>query len=124
MSKSIKKIADLVRDLEAKRAELIELMIADREYAVGSVSVVRRKCGKSNCHCAEGEGHLQTLFLFKGDEEKRVCKLVRNDDTPYMLEAGANYRAFKVRLRELRATQKRVEENLLAILKRRAVSYD
>lgn len=124
MSKSIKKIADLVRELEVKRTELIEHMLTERHYAVGSVSLVRRKCGKPNCHCAEGEGHSQTLFLFKGEGGRRICKLVRNDDADYMAEVGDNYREFRARLRELRAMQKRVEEKLMAILQRRAVTYD
>jgi len=124
MAKSIRKLVDLVHDLESRRDEMIEFMLGEREYAIGSVSVVRRKCGKANCHCADGQGHPQTLYLFKGTDDRRVCKLVRNDDADYMTEVGENYRAFRARLRELRATQKLVEQNLLAILQRRAVTYD
>ncbi len=124
MSKSIQRALQCVRELESQRARLLELLLADRAYAVGSVSEVRRRCGKPNCHCADGQGHPQTLFLFKGEDGRRVCKLVRRADVHRMAELGDNYREFRATLRALRATQKRIEEKVMVILRSRAVTYE
>jgi hypothetical protein len=38
----------------------------------GSLSPTRRRCGKPNCHCRDGEGHLQWSVTFCKNGEKRV----------------------------------------------------
>lgn len=38
----------------------------------GSLSLTHRRCGKPNCHCAEGEGHPLWLLTFQLDGKKRV----------------------------------------------------
>lgn len=124
MLKSITQVIQSVRELETQRAALIEILLADKGYALGSVSKVRRRCGKPNCHCVDGEGHPQMLFLYKGEDGRRVCKLVRNVDVHYMAELGDNYREFRAALKALRATQKRIEEKVMAILRARAVTYE
>jgi len=91
--------------------------------AIGTVSVVRRKCGKSGCHCAEGAAHPQTLFLFKGKDGRRHCKLVRRQDEERLLRAGRSYREFRDALRQLRAVNQREERILVALMKLRALQY-
>ncbi len=38
----------------------------------GSLAPTRRRCGKPNCHCREGEGHLQWSVTFCQGGKKRV----------------------------------------------------
>jgi hypothetical protein len=43
------------------RSQLAQLL--SRQAVIrGTLLVRRRKCGKANCHCAQGEGH-ESLFL-------------------------------------------------------------
>ena len=49
-----------------------------REYSLpedlmgGCFSPTHRRCGKSNCHCASGRGHLQWSFTFSHRGKRRV----------------------------------------------------
>ena len=113
-----------LRQLHQERRRLIRLLTQDHELAVGSVSAVRRKCGKPNCHCAHGLGHPQTLFLFRGEDGKRHCKLIRQADAKRISLAGDRYREFREGLRQLRAINLREEQILMAILEVRALHYE
>ena len=94
------------------------------DLAIGTVSVVRRKCGTPGCHCADGAGHPQTLFLFKGDDGRRHCKLVRRQDEERLLRAGRRYREFRAARRQLRAINQREERVLVALMEARALKYE
>jgi len=112
-----------LRRLHRERGRLLRLLRRADELAIGTVSVVRRKCGKSGCHCAEGAAHPQTLFLFKGKDGRRHCKLVRRQDEERLLRAGGSYREFRDALRQLRAINQREERILVALMKLRALQY-
>jgi hypothetical protein len=49
-----------------------------RQYGIpenligGSLAPTRRRCGKPNCHCSQGEGHLQWSVTFCQGGTKRV----------------------------------------------------
>ena len=124
VAKSSIHLHDLLRRLQAERRTLLRRLTRDHELAMGSVSLVRRKCGKTNCHCAQGSGHPQTLFLFQGDDGQRRCKLVRQADAKRLLRAGESYREFRADLRRLRALNQQEEEILVAAMERRALSYE
>jgi hypothetical protein len=98
-------------------------LLQDEELAVGTVSVVNRKCGKPNCHCATGQGHPQTLFLFKEDGRRR-CKLVRRADEHRLQTAGENYRRFRENLKLLRAIDRAEKQILMALMKTRSIRYE
>ena len=92
--------------------------------AVGSVSVVRGSCGKSSCHCAsQNTGHLQTIFLFKGSDGRRHCKLIRQEDSDRLLIAHKIYSDFKGSLRKLRHLSHKEQAIGVAIRKKRSLTY-
>lgn len=123
MSESTRQLRQELRELHGKRRTLLRSLTSHHELAQGSVSVVRRKCGKSNCHCAEGVGHPQTLFLFQGPDGRRHCQLIRKADADRWLRAGECYRTFRQDLRQLRALNRREERILVALMERRALEY-
>ena len=98
--------------------------MAVQEVAVGSVSVVARKCGKPNCHCAQGGGHNQTLFLFRGEDGLRHCKLIRQADSQKLLSAGDRYRVFRTDIKELKAINKREQQILETLMGQQALHYE
>jgi hypothetical protein len=124
MSKSTQALQTALRELHQERTRLVRSLTKKGELAVGSVSVVRRKCGKPGCHCAEDVGHPQTLFLFKGEAGRRRCKLVRRADETRLLAASRRYREFREGLRQLRAINRREEQILMALMEARALSYE
>lgn len=124
VAQSSARLRGSLRRLPLERQRLLRQLRRDDELAIGTVSVVRRKCGTSSCHCAEGAGHPQTLFLFKGDDGRRHCKLVRRQDEERLLRAGRFYREFRDALRQLRAINEREERVLVALMELRALRYE
>ena len=124
MKQSRRKLLYRLKKLDDERQRLLSRLTQAYELAIGTVSVVRRKCGKPNCHCANGPGHPQTLFLFKDAQTgKRICKLVRRADEQKMLKAGERYREFRKDIQRLRAIDFEEKQILMAIAELRAVHY-
>ena len=123
VTKSSSRHRTTLRQLHQARVRLLRLLGQVEELAIGTVSVVRRKCGKSGCHCAQDAGHPQTLFLYRGADGRRHCKLVRRRDEERLLRASRRYRAVRVAFRELRAINQREERILVAQMKVRALKY-
>jgi hypothetical protein len=117
------KLRASLQQLQQQRRSLLRRLTSDQELAVGTVSVVERKCGNPACHCAKGTGHPQTLFLFKDDEGQRRCKLIRRADEKQLLRAGALYRQFRKDLRQLTTINKREKQILMALVKARTIHY-
>lgn len=124
MAMSRKKLLAALRELQQERRRRLRRLTRDHELAVGSVSVVARKCGNPTCGCASGPGHLQTLFLFSDQDGRRRCKLVRRADEPRLHKAGERYRAFREDLKQLRAIDRREKEILMALRDQRAIRYE
>ena len=117
-------LLDLLQELQRKRSQILRRLLEEHDLAIGSVSVVRRKCGNPGCHCATGEGHQQTLFLFKSDDGQRRCKLVRRADEKRMQRAGEAYRQFRDGLKQLRAIDREEKQVLMAIMETRGIDYE
>jgi hypothetical protein len=125
MKKSRTKLLLSLRQLHQERQRLIRRLTREHELAIGTVSVVRRKCGNPRCHCIKGSGHPQTLFLFKDEKEnRRRCKLVRRSDEPRMIRAGVRYREFREDLKRLRAIDLGEKQILMALAEERAIHYE
>jgi hypothetical protein len=115
---------DSLAELHQERRCLIRRLKRDGELALGTVSVVNRKCGNPSCHCVEGPGHPQTLFLFKDAKiGLRRCKLVRRADEARMHRAGARYREFREDVQRLRAIDAQEKRILMALAGERAIHY-
>jgi hypothetical protein len=125
MTKSIISLRNSLGPLQQERRNLLRRLTKEHELAVGTVSEVYRKCGNPRCHCANGPGHRQILFLFKDeDDQRRRCKLVRRADEQRLLRAGEAYRQFRADLQRLRAIEKEEIQILMAILSARAIRYE
>ena len=125
MTMSRAKLLASLRQLHQERRRLIRRLQREHELAIGTVSVVNRKCGNPRCHCVDGPGHPQTLFLFKDEKEgRRRCKLVRRADEAWMLRAGERYREFREDLRQLRAIDLEEKRILMALAEVRAIRYE
>src|SRR3989304_9406662 len=98
-------VSSEMSDLERKRRRLIRLLASGHELAIGSVARVRRKCGNPRCGCLSGQGHPQTIFLFKDDQGRRRCKFVRRADEVRMHKAGDRYRKWRKAVNRLRAIE-------------------
>ena len=117
-------VSSEMSSLERERRRLIRFLTSPHELAVGSVARVRRKCGNPRCNCLSGQGHPQTIFLFKDSKGRRRCKLVRRADEARMHKAGDRYRNWRKALNRLRAVENRQRQILVAEIKNKAVFYE
>ena len=113
-----------LRHLWRQRQRLLQRLTRERKLALGTVSVVYAKCGKPNCRCAQGEGHLQVQFLFYGSDGRRRCKRIRQKDAERLLQAGKRYGEFKNDLKELRTLNFKENELLIALMKSQGIDYE
>jgi len=113
-----------LKKLHEERRRLLRRLTAHGELAIGTVSKVDRKCGNPTCHCALGDGHPQVQFLFKDDDGRRRCKLVRKADEQRLLRAGSRYSDFRADLRRLNDINLREREALMSLRDLRALRYE
>ena len=60
----------------------------------GSLSQTHRRCGKPNCHCADGEGHPIWSLTFMVNGEKRVERIPNEwvDQVRPLVEQGREFK--------------------------------
>lgn len=58
--------------LRQRKFEALRRMQLPPEALPGSLALTHRRCGKANCHCAQGQGHPVWTLTFMVDGEKRV----------------------------------------------------
>ena len=121
---SRKRILAVLEKLHRERRQLLGRLSAGHELAVGTVSLVQRKCGNPNCRCAEGDGHAQVQFLFKDEDGPRRCKLIRKADEDRFLRAGECYTEFRADLRRLNDINSSERKILMSLRDLRAIHYD
>jgi Family of unknown function (DUF6788) len=124
MGLSREQLISSLRHLWRERRRLLQRLTQEGELALGTVSTVYGKCGKLNCHCAQGSGHSQIQFLFYGPDGRRRCKLIRQQDAKRWLQAGKRYRGFKDDLKQLRTLNLKENEILIALMKSQGIYYE
>lgn len=100
-----------IKQMERKRAELLESILGITEMIGGSFSTVYRKCGKPNCWCVNGRGHPVDRIVFVKRSRSKTT-VVPKEDVLWVRSAAENRREFRRRRRELRAVEKAVYEKI------------
>jgi hypothetical protein len=77
----------------------------------GSLVTIRRKCGKPNCHCSDGEGHLTTYLSSKIDGTTRM-QYVPADMRQTVAQEAHAYR----RIRKYRASLAKLSAESLRLI--------
>jgi hypothetical protein len=80
--------------LRQRRAELIARFRIPGDPLPGSLVETRRRCGKPNCHCAQGEGHVVWVLTYMAQGKKRAEHIPRDwvDEVRRRVEAGRAYK--------------------------------
>ena len=58
-----------------RKFDLLRRFTIPADLLSGSLTLSRTRCGKPNCHCAEGEGHPAWTWTFMSEGEHRVERL-------------------------------------------------
>ncbi|MGA2262773.1 MAG: DUF6788 family protein [Acidobacteriota bacterium] len=79
--------------IRQRKYELIRQFQIPDELLPGSLSIRHSRCGKPNCHCAEGEGHPLWSLTFMVDGKKHVQHIPKHlvEEVRRRVEAGRKY---------------------------------
>lgn len=121
-AKSFIELKEEVRRLSAKREQILEEFLATDPIIVGTISRVRRKCGKPNCYCVEEASH-ETVHLKTRDAGRERCQYVRKADIDDVVSKVGRYRRLRDLENELDDLHRRTRDVLTVIRAHRAETY-
>lgn len=98
-----------IRQLEQRRERLIGELLKTQVMIRGSFSTVRRKCGGSNCWCAQGGGHPVDRISYSDDGRSRT-KAIKPGDVSWAREMTENYKRFRKNRQALRLLEKQINQ--------------
>ena len=80
--------------LRRKREQVLARLRLPTEALSGSLALSKRRCGKSTCHCADGEGHAVWSLTFMAEGKKRVEHIPMDwvDEVRPRVEAGREFK--------------------------------
>ena len=105
--------------LRQRKYELVRQFGFPESLLGGTLSATRRRCGKTACRCAQGEGHPQWLVTFSHRGERRVERVPKAwlaelqqvaVDTQAWLDAARELMALNVALLAAGRKQRREQE--------------
>ena len=123
MRKTILTTLRRIRRLEDQRARLLRRLLVADPLRCASLSLVKRTCGKPNCHCATEPAH-EAWVLATSDRGQRRCQVVRQDDIDDVRRRLEVYKDYREGLRALEATQKEEKRLLRGLMEKRHVPYE
>ena len=100
-----KKIEQLVQ----RRERVIGELIATQAMIRGSFGTVHRKCGASNCWCAQGGGHPVDRINYSEEGRSRT-KAVKPEDIKWAKQMTENYKRFRKNRQKLRTLDKQINQ--------------
>jgi hypothetical protein len=112
-----------LRVLEQQRARLLEALCEDEPFLVGSLSRVKRTCGKPTCHCATTPAH-ESWVLATTRDARRRCQVVRLADIEEVRRRVDLYQSFRKALRDLKAIDREQTALLRGLMEGRNDPYD
>lgn len=98
-----------IKQLEQRRERLIGELLKTQAMIRGSFGTVHRKCGASNCWCAQGIGHPVDRINYSDNGRSRT-KAVKPEDVSWAKEMTENYKRFRKNRQALRALEKKINQ--------------
>ena len=75
MNARLSTLRSKLRSAQLELPALLEAFFARDPLLPGSVYTLRRKCGRPNCHCAEGSPHESEVLSYRGEGRPRNVSL-------------------------------------------------
>ena len=70
-SQDLSSLRSQLHAVQQQLQALLESFLAREPLLPGSLYTLRRRCGKPNCHCAQGELHASTVLSYRGQGRPR-----------------------------------------------------
>lgn len=111
MTKRLSQLRAQLRQAQQQLPALLEEYFGRGPLLPGSIYLLRRKCGKPNCHCARGELHESTALSYRGEGRPRNVS-PPSDQLDTLRRMTDDYR----RVRQARAELVRWQRRLLTLV--------
>lgn len=117
MPKSIQILLTELNRLETRRRATLEQLARAEPLVAGSLTIIRRSCGKTNCHCAQKDdsGH-PTPVLMSTVANQRRCQVIRRADLERVQARVDRYRLFREGLRTLKHLESEMNAKLRELM--------
>ena len=114
-----------LRSLRTAANHILDQLADTRPIIIGTLSLVKRRCGSPRCRCArgEGEGHA-TWTLLTNYQGKRRCQVVKKKDLEKVRRRVERYQALKAAIRQLKDTDLQIYRTLRRVLEQRNELYE
>ena len=66
MARDLSSLRSQLRAVQQQIQELLQAFLGREPLLRGSLYILRRRCGKPNCHCVDGELHASTVLSYRG----------------------------------------------------------
>ena len=113
MTRDLSSLRAQVLAVQQQTTELLDTSLGRTPLLPGSLYTLRRRCGKPNCRCAQGELHASTVLSYRGQGRPQNISLAA-EHLPDVRELTDDYRRF----RQARTQLLRRQRQLLALLDR------
>ncbi len=79
--------------IRQRKFELMRRFDIPEDLLPGSLSLQYHRCGRPNCHCADGEGHPKWSLTYMADGRKHVLHIPQKlvDEVRKKVDAGREY---------------------------------
>ena len=98
-----------IEKLERRRSRLIGELLKTQAMIRGSFGTVHRKCGASNCWCAQAGGHPVDRINYSEQGRSRT-KAVKSEDVSWAREMTESYKRFRKNRQALRSLEKQINQ--------------
>ena len=105
MNMNLESVNTLIRKRKAKQKKLAEI----GPVITGSLSKIYRKCGKSYCRCADGEGHPAHILSYKNKKTgKNTSMYVPKAKLEEVKEWVGNHKKVKELIQEISELSRKI----------------
>lgn len=105
-----------IKRLEKERAGVLDKILSIKLMVPGSYNEVYCRCGKKNCWCYKGKGHLFRRITFSEDGKPKT-KSIRGENVGWIKKITHNYRQFRQGQRKIKEYEVRLGRLLDKYLK-------
>ena len=113
MTRDLSTLRAQVRTVQQQMTELLDTFLGRTPLLPGSLYTLRRRCGKPNCRCADGELHASTVLSYRG--QGRAQNIT---PAPEHLQGVRELTDAYRRFRQARTQLLRLQRQLLTLLDR------
>lgn len=105
------KILLKMKKAEERRQELLSCLFETKEMVRGTFCEIYVKCGKDNCWCKEGKGHLHRRMSIR-ENGKSHQRAVPKDEHVWIENMTNSYREFRNMRRDVIKLEKQIKSLL------------